>query len=82
MGCCLVGCARLLFFALWRVIAAALLALLLARIDAYVEGSRWGESVAGKTWRAYRRRGRSVRRGTPPDASSAIDAHGEPGLER
>ena len=77
MGCCLVGCLRLLFFTLWRVLAAALLALLLARIDAYVEGSTWGESAAGKAWRAYRDRGKTgVQRGTPPDASSAIDARG------
>ena len=78
MGCCLVGCVRLLFFALWRAIVAALLALLLARLDAYVEGSRWGESAAGKTWRAYRERGKTVRRGTPPDAGSAIETRGRP----
>ena len=79
MGCCLVGCARVLFFALWRALAAAVLALLLARIDAYVEGASWGESAAGKAWRAYRTRGKkSVRRGTPPDAGSAIDTRGRP----
>ena len=77
MGCCLVGCLRLLFFALWRAILAALFALLLARIDAYIEGSSWGESAAGKAWRAYRGR-KGVRRGTPPDAGSAIDTSGRP----
>ena len=58
MGCCLVGCVRFLFFQLWRLIAAALLALLLARIDTYVE-QRHGEHVAGRAWRAYRGRGKS-----------------------
>ena len=77
MGCAL-GCLRLLFLALWRAIAAALLAVLLARIDAYID-EHHGESLPGRVWRAYRRRGRrSVRRGTPPDAGSAIDTRGSP----
>ncbi len=75
MGCCLGGCVRLLFFTLWRVLFAALVAILLARIDAYIEGSEHREGVAGRAWRAYRKRGR-VRRGTPPDAASAIDTEG------
>jgi hypothetical protein len=79
MGCCLVGCFRLLFFWLWRALLAALIALVLARIDSYVEGASWGESAAGKAWRAYRGRGKkTVHRGTPPDASSAIDTRGRP----
>ncbi len=57
MGCCLTGCLRLIFFQLWRLVAAALLAMLLARIDAYVE-RRHGESTAGRAWRAYRRSGK------------------------
>ncbi|TME61657.1 MAG: hypothetical protein E6I51_08525 [Chloroflexi bacterium] len=79
MGCCLVGCVRLLFFALWRAIVAALVALVLARIDAYVERNH-EESLAGKAWRTYRGRGRDrgVRRGTPPGAGDAIDTQGRP----
>lgn len=74
MGCCLTGCLRLLLFALWRAIAAAAFALVLARIDAYLEGR---EDPASRIWRTYRsRRGTGVRRGTPPDASSAIDTEG------
>ncbi len=78
MGCCLTGCVRLLFFALWRALAAAAFALLLARIDAYLEGR---EDPASRLWRSYRsRRDKGVRRGTPPDASSAIDTEGRPRL--
>jgi hypothetical protein len=77
---CLTGCVRVLFFALWRALFAAVIALLLARIDAYVE-DRHGESLAGRAWRAYRERGRKgVRRGTPPDAGSAIETRGRPRL--
>ena len=78
MGCCLGGCVRLLAFTLWRAIAAALLAVLLTRVDTFVE-ERHSDSVTGKAWRAYRSRGKkSVRRGTPPDASGAIDTSGRP----
>lgn len=77
MGCCLGGCARLVVFALWRAVAAALLAVLLTRIDTYVE-QRHGESLAGRAWRAYRSRGKGVRRGKPPDAGTAIDTRGGP----
>lgn len=51
------GCVRLLFFQLWKVLLAALVAMLLTRVDDYVEG-RHGETTAGKAWRAYRRRGK------------------------
>ena len=57
MGCCLAGCVRLLFFQLWKVLLAALLALLFARVDTYVE-RRYPDSGAGKAWRAYRGRGK------------------------
>jgi len=57
VGCCLVGCLRLVFFQIWRLIAAALLAMLLARVDDYVE-RRHGDRVAGRAWRAYRKRGK------------------------
>jgi len=78
VGCCLVGCVRLLVFALWRAIFAALIAIILARIDAYIEG-RHGESLPGRAWRAYRGQGKTgVRRGTPPDAGGAIDTSGRP----
>jgi len=72
------GCLRLLAFTLWRAIAAALLAVLITRVDTFVE-ERHGDSVGGKAWRAYRSRGKkTVRRGTPPDASGAIDTSGRP----
>ncbi|HEV8228802.1 MAG TPA: hypothetical protein VGQ86_02500 [Candidatus Limnocylindria bacterium] len=57
MGCCLVGCLRLIFFQLWKLILAALLAIVLARVDEYVE-RRYPDSGAGKAWRAYRGRGK------------------------
>src|SRR2546428_12905172 len=76
MGCAL-GCLRLLFLALWRAILAAMLAVLLARIDAYID-EHHGESLPGRAWRAYRRRGRKAGpRGTPPHAPSAIDTPGK-----
>jgi hypothetical protein len=65
---------------LWRAIAAALIAVLLTRVDTFVE-DRHGDSVTGKAWRAYRSRGtknKTVRRGTPPDAGGAIDTSGRP----
>ena len=79
MGCCLGGCVRLLAFTLWRVIAAALLAVLLTRVDTFVE-DRHGDSLTGKAWRAYRSRGgkKTVTRGTPPNAGGAIDTSGRP----
>ena len=78
MGCCLGGCVRLLAFAFWRAIAAALLAVLFTRVDTFVE-DRHRDSLTGKAWRAYRTRGKkTVRRGTPPDAGGAIDTSGRP----
>lgn len=64
VGCCLVGCLRLMLFQVWRLIAAALLAMLLARVDDYVE-RRYGMTRGGRAWSAYRRRGK----GTKPDGS-------------
>jgi protein-S-isoprenylcysteine O-methyltransferase Ste14 len=77
VGCCLGGCLRLLVFTLWRAIAAALIAVLLTRVDTFVE-DRHADSVTGKAWRAYRSRGKGVRRGTPPNAGGAIDTSGRP----
>jgi hypothetical protein len=79
VGCCLGGCLRLLVFALWRAIAAALIAVLLTRVDTFVE-NRPSDSLTGKAWRAYRSRGTKggVRRGTPPNAGGAIDTSGRP----
>ncbi|HEV8469868.1 MAG TPA: hypothetical protein VGR46_09700 [Candidatus Limnocylindria bacterium] len=57
MGCCLMGCLRLLFFQLWKVLLAALIALVFARIDSHVE-RRYPDSTAGKAWRSYRGRGK------------------------
>jgi len=72
------GCVRLLAFTLWRAIAAALLAVLLTRVDTFVE-NRHSDSLTGKAWRAYRNRGgKTVRLGTPPNAGGAIDTSGRP----
>jgi hypothetical protein len=51
------GCLRLLFFQLWKVLLAALIAMLFARVDSYVD-VRYPESAPGKAWRAYRGRGK------------------------
>ncbi|HUG56354.1 MAG TPA: hypothetical protein VMJ92_04675 [Candidatus Limnocylindrales bacterium] len=75
MGCCLGGCVRLLFFWLWRAIAAALLAVVFARIDSYLERSRWRDSAGGRAWRSYRSRGTKAPRGGP---SGTIDTRGRP----
>ncbi len=58
MGCCVGGCFRLLFMTVWRALAAALLAVLLSRIDSYIEGSPFGTTPGGKAWRMYRDRTR------------------------
>lgn len=79
MGCCLGGCLRLLFFTFWRLALAALTAVVLARVDDYVEGSEHRDALTGRAWRAYRTRGKKgVKRGTPPGAGSAIDTEGKP----
>jgi len=79
MGCCLGGCLRLMFFTFWRLALAALTAMVLARVDEYVERSEHRDAVTGRAWRAYRSRGkRNVKRGTPPDAGGAIDTEGKP----
>jgi len=57
VGCCLGGCLRLVLFQVWKLALAAILAVLLARIDAYVE-ERHAEHPAGRAWRAYRGRGK------------------------
>ena len=72
------GCLRLIFFALWRAILAAIVALVLARIAAYVERHH-EDTLPGRAWRTYRRSGANkVKRGTPPGARSAIDTQGRP----
>ncbi len=79
MGCCLGGCVRVIGFALWKAVFAAILAILLSRLDNYVDRSGKSDSLAGKAWRMYRSRsGKKVRRGTPPGAGSAIDTEGHP----
>ena len=67
MGCCLGGCLRLIFFWLWRALLAAAIAVLFARVDAYVERRGLGESLAGRAWGAYRSRGKKKK---PPDTTS------------
>ena len=59
------GCLRLVFFQIWRLLLAAIVAMLLARIDDYVEG-RHGGSTAGKAWRMYRSRGKKKQKPEPP----------------
>ena len=77
MGCCLGGCVRLIGFTLWKAVFAAILAILLSRVDGYVDRSGKGDSLGGKAWRLYRSRsGKKVRRGAPRDATSAIDTEG------
>ena len=61
MGCCLVGCLRLVFFQIWKLLLAAIFALLLARVDDYVD-RRYPDSRATKAWRAYRGRAKKTTR--------------------
>lgn len=51
------GCLRLVFFQIWRLALAAILAMVFTRVDGYVE-NRHGGTTAGRAWRAYRERGR------------------------
>ena len=51
------GCLRLVFFQIWKLLLAAIVAMLFTRADDYVE-RRHGGSTAGKAWRTYRTRGR------------------------
>jgi hypothetical protein len=61
------------------IITMAITAIVLARVDGYVEGSDHRDAVTGRAWRAYRARsGKKPKRGTPPDAGGAIDTQGKP----
>ena len=51
------GCLRLVFFQVWKLLLAAIVAMLFTRVDDYV-GRRHGETTAGKAWRTYRTRGK------------------------
>ena len=51
------GCLRLVFFQVWKLALAAILAMLFTRADNYVE-NRHAVTRAGKAWRAYRSRGK------------------------
>jgi hypothetical protein len=57
MGCCLAGCVRLVFFQLWKLILAAIVAMVFTRVDEYVE-RRYRDRPAGRAWRTYRSRGK------------------------
>ncbi|HET9808831.1 MAG TPA: hypothetical protein VFQ66_03990 [Candidatus Limnocylindria bacterium] len=59
------GCLRLIFFQLWKVILAAIIALVFARVDSYVE-RRYPDSTAGKAWKTYRGRGKKKPGPQPP----------------
>lgn len=50
------GCLRLIFFQIWKLLLAAIVAMVLTRADDYIE-HRHGQSTAGKAWRSYRSRG-------------------------
>ena len=58
MGCCLGGCLRMIAGTLWRALLAAAIAMLFARVDAYVERRGLGETAAGRAYRMYRERGK------------------------
>ena len=58
MGCCLGGCLRLIFATLWRAILAALIAMIFARVDAYVERRGLADTMPGRAYRMYRSRGK------------------------
>jgi hypothetical protein len=51
------GCLRLIFFQIWKLLLAAIVAMLFTRVDDYVEHRHQG-TTAGKAWRAYRARGK------------------------
>jgi hypothetical protein len=53
------GCLRLVFFQIWKLALAAILAMLFTRADNYVE-DRHGDTTAGRAWRAYRSRGKKT----------------------
>ena len=71
MGCCLGGCLRLLIFWLWLARLAADIAVLFARVDAYIEQRGLGDSLAGRAWGAYRARsGKGKKQAPPPDPTN------------
>lgn len=72
MGCCLAGCLRLIMFWLWRALLAAAIAVLFARVDAYIEQRGLGDSLAGRAWGAYRARGGKGKKPPPPPESTAL----------
>ena len=51
------GCLRLVFFQIWQLALAAILAVVFTRVDDYVE-NRHGGTTAGRAWRSYRSRGK------------------------
>ena len=72
------GCVRLLFFALWRAFFAALLAMVLARLDDYLDRSGRSDSSVGRAWRLYRSRGGKGRRTQPRRDGEVVDTAGRP----
>ena len=59
VGCCLMGCLRLIFFQIWKLLLAAIVAMLFTRVDRYVD-ERHGGTTAAKAWRVYRTRGKKA----------------------
>ena len=70
MGCCLGGCLRLIMFWLWRALLAAAIAVLFARVDAYIERRGLGASLAGRAWGTYRARGGKGKKPPPSDPTT------------
>ena len=53
------GCLRLVFFQIWKLLLAAIVAMLFTRVDRYVD-ERHGGTTAAKAWRVYRTRGKKA----------------------
>lgn len=53
-------------FWLWRALLAAAIAMLFARVDAYLERRGLGDTLAGRAWGAYRSRGKKQ----PPESTT------------
>ena len=51
------GCLRLIFFQIWKVLLAAVIAMVLTRVDGYIDRNHGG-TTAGRAWQAYRSRGK------------------------
>lgn len=66
--------------AIWRALAAALLAVLLSRIDDRIERSALRETPGGRAWRMYRDRMRKkpTKANVSPAPDRVVDTEGGP----